>query len=252
VHRNPSQPSWAIRHSGHGPTMTAEQAGSGTTIGEPGPECEGPFADGPIRRADPAGGPIRAGPRSRKLPGRCGLVRSVSWTLSRGRPPAGVSFRPVAAPAAAASRACSSADRASASGAEGRRFESCRARFSNNFGQRQREAVAVGLWGQAGRDELPTSDDDPLGPAVSSGGLSKATRSRHDVAPLGQPGVQCQFGSPSPDDSTLAFCATASSLTEAAALEIARPDASATASLSGGGSVGAGARQGRRVWTTER
>ncbi len=33
-------------------------------------------------------------------------------------------------------RACSSADRASASGAEGRRFESCRARQFNLFGQR--------------------------------------------------------------------------------------------------------------------
>ena len=50
----------------------------------------------------------------------------------------------------AASRACSSADRASASGAEGRRFESCRARSNNLFGQRQRQTVGVGGWGEAG------------------------------------------------------------------------------------------------------
>ena len=38
------------------------------------------------------------------------------------------------------SRACSSADRASASGAEGRRFESCRARHRNLVRQRERQA----------------------------------------------------------------------------------------------------------------
>jgi hypothetical protein len=42
------------------------------------------------------------------------------------------------------SRACSSVDRASASGAEGRRFESCRARHYNLFRQRQRQSVRGG------------------------------------------------------------------------------------------------------------
>ena len=51
-------------------------------------------------------------------------------------------------------RACSSVDRASASGAEGRRFESCRARHYNLFRQRQRQSVRVVRRGKPDTDDL--------------------------------------------------------------------------------------------------
>ena len=48
-------------------------------------------------------------------------------------------------------------DRASASGAEGRRFESCRARHCNVFRQRQRLAVRVGRRGKPDTDDASDS-----------------------------------------------------------------------------------------------
>ena len=60
------------------------------------------------------------------------------------------------------SRACSSVDRASASGAEGRRFESCRARHFNLFGQSQRQSVRVGRLRQPDTHDLGAGDRDPV------------------------------------------------------------------------------------------
>ena len=60
------------------------------------------------------------------------------------------------------SRACSSVDRASASGAEGRRFESCRARHCNLFGQRQRQSVRIGRLRQPDTHDLGAGDRDPV------------------------------------------------------------------------------------------
>src|SRR5450759_731971 len=63
-------------------------------------------------------------------------------------------------------RACSSVDRASASGAEGRRFESCRARqypllrWTDVFGQCEGESHRICVRSQTGRNKLGASDDD--------------------------------------------------------------------------------------------
>ena len=59
------------------------------------------------------------------------------------------------------SRACSSVDRASASGAEGRRFESCRARHFNLVWQRDRQSVRIGRGRQPDRPDRPSCDHDP-------------------------------------------------------------------------------------------
>ena len=68
-------------------------------------------------------------------------------------------------------RACSSVDRASASGAEGRRFESCRARQCNLFGWHQRESVGVRRRSEPDEHDLPPCDGDPVVDGVEQVGL---------------------------------------------------------------------------------
>ena len=122
------------RHSK--PAVEAQEVASAGPLGAGDREAVAAFADPSPIRSHP--GPV-ADPAP--LP-RIAFVRG-------GAP--GYHCRPIAVTAAGrASRACSSADRASASGAEGRRFESCRARFNHHFWQSQGKAVGVGGRSESG------------------------------------------------------------------------------------------------------
>ena len=90
-------------------------------------------------------------------------------------------------------RACSSVDRASASGAEGRRFESCRARHYNLFRQRERQSVRVCRRGQPTRHELPATDD-PLVDGVDQVGLRLGHSAARHVSPRARSHSTARFG----------------------------------------------------------
>ena len=120
---------------------------------------------------------------------------AVSESGSNGRPLFGGAFslppgRVGARPGiiqCGASRAGSSVDRASASGAEGRRFESCPARHSHILGERQGETVAPSHRGEFFLDDAVTREGDSrkgrpsrctAGPARSSESLFAGSRTR--------------------------------------------------------------------------
>ena len=101
----------------------------------------------------PEGGPgPHAALRRARYPSQLsGPATPVGAPLLSLPPVRSVAARPGPAP----SRARSSVDRALASGAEGRRFESCRARHCNLFWQGQGEAVGVGSGRKPRRHKLP-------------------------------------------------------------------------------------------------
>ena len=95
------------------------------------------------------------------------------------------------------SRACSSVDRASASGAEGRRFESCRARHFNPLGQRQRQSARASTPVR----QRPALTDDDLSALIARAEAGDADARDQAVELAGEQG----------DDATLARLAASGS-----------------------------------------
>ena len=112
-------------------------------------------------------------PADRAVPtdGSCSDPRYASRPAASGRGPEQRALH-------GSSRACSSVDRASASEAEGRRSESCRARQSNLGRQRKRQAVGVRRRRESHRHDLPPCDDDLVVDGVEQVGLLRRNLSR--------------------------------------------------------------------------
>jgi hypothetical protein len=116
----------------------------------------------------------RLGPGCARQAHAGGVLRSMSVvaTVRVLDEPSGDSFERQADAVAAldtyhgSPRACSSADRASASGAEGRRFESCRARHNPLLSSAGR-AVRVGCRGQPWPRGRPRQSRSPRGHAAT-------------------------------------------------------------------------------------